>query len=317
MRDYGWVEYDPFDHAAVQVPYKEDGCIKTCKWVKYDLQGPNPMVTGTEGLMRAIYMVDLHTNPCPAPNYTELCHFRDNTLQIFHPNHGSCTLVDRALTQIGDPGLHAEVVRYRFRLVEHDDIVLSCQDVAHAELQNNEELLASSRLLANARGALRISTTIFTKCISTSSKPQPTHPHSETTNHIPSIITSQGPLDWSPSPLIPYEDGQYMYALSPPDNYRVWDKILFCHLYQVRGHDKATCMSMSCYFCASYNHSTFMCPHSHFCCQDDHCWVLLSHSNHRLTCLAQVDIDMEDVGHAVCNYCKDLNAAETCMAASS
>jgi hypothetical protein len=112
MRDYGWVEYDLFDHAAVRVPYEENGHIKTCWWVRYDLQGPNPTATGTEGLMRAVYEVDLHANPRPAPNYTEPRHFRDDALQIFHPDHGSRTLVDRALVQIGDPGLHAEVVHY-------------------------------------------------------------------------------------------------------------------------------------------------------------------------------------------------------------
>jgi hypothetical protein len=37
MRDYGWVKYDLFDRRAVWVPYEEDGCIKTCKWVKYNL----------------------------------------------------------------------------------------------------------------------------------------------------------------------------------------------------------------------------------------------------------------------------------------
>jgi hypothetical protein len=119
------MEYDPFNRAAVQVPYEEDGCIKTCRWVKYDLQGPNPTATGTEGLMRAVYEVDLHANPCPAPNYTEPRHFRDDALQIFHPGHGSHTLVDRALAQIGDLGLHAEVVRYQFCLAERDDIALS------------------------------------------------------------------------------------------------------------------------------------------------------------------------------------------------
>jgi hypothetical protein len=144
MKDYGWVEYDLFDRAAVWVPYEEEGRIKTCKWVKYDLQGPNPTTTGTEGLMRVVYEVDLHANPHPTPNYTEPCHFHDDALQIFHPDHGSRALVDRALVQIGDPGLHAEVVHYRFCLAEHDDIALSRHDVACAELQNDEELLTCS-----------------------------------------------------------------------------------------------------------------------------------------------------------------------------
>jgi hypothetical protein len=94
MRDYGWVEYDPFDRTAIRVPYEEEGRIKMCKWVKYDLQGPNPTATRMEGLMQVVYEVDLHANPRPAPNYTEPRHFRDDTLQIFHPNHGSCALVD-------------------------------------------------------------------------------------------------------------------------------------------------------------------------------------------------------------------------------
>jgi hypothetical protein len=316
MKDYGWVEYDPFDRTAIQVPYKEDGQIKTCQWVKYDLQGPNPMATGTEGLMRAVYEVDLHANPRPAPNYTEPRHFRDDALQIFHPNHGSCALVDRALAQIGDPSLHAEVVRYRFCLAERDDIVLSCRDVARAELQNDEELLACSRFLANARGASRIGTAIFAKVlppitaarrISLSPEPRPTCPRSETTTRIPPITASQGAPDRPSSPILLYEDGQFTYALSPPDNYGVQDKIPFCHHCQVQGHDEGTCTNTLCYFCASYNHSTFACPRPHFCCQDDHCWVPLSHSYHGLACPVQVDIDMEDAGHAACEYCEDLN----------
>jgi hypothetical protein len=326
MKDYGWVEYDPFDRAAVQVPYEEDGRIKTCRWVKYDLQGPNPTATGTEGLMRAVYEVDLHANLRAAPNYTEPRHFRDDALQIFHPDHGSRALVDRALTQIGDPGLHAEVVRYRFCLAERDDIALSRRDVAHAELQNDKELLACSRFLANARGASRIGTAIFAEVpppvtaaqrVSPSPEPRPTRPRSETTTRIPPITASQGPPDQPSSPILLYEDGQFTYALSPPDNYGARDKIPFCRHCQVRGHDEAMCTNTSCYFCASYDHSTFVCPRPHFCCQDDHCWVPLSHSYHGLACPAQVNIDMEDAGHAACEYCEDLGAVETCMAASS
>jgi hypothetical protein len=78
--------------------------------VKYDLEGPNLKATGTKGPMREIYETDLHANPHPAPNYGDSCDFHNNMLQIFHPDHGSSTLVDRALAQIGDPGLSAGVV---------------------------------------------------------------------------------------------------------------------------------------------------------------------------------------------------------------
>jgi hypothetical protein len=94
MRDYGWVKYDPLNHTAVQAPYEEDGWTKICHCVMYDLEGPNQKVTGTEGLIRAIYETDLHANPHPAPNYGDPHHFHNDTLQIFHPDHGSSALVD-------------------------------------------------------------------------------------------------------------------------------------------------------------------------------------------------------------------------------
>ena len=94
MKDYRWVKYDPLNCAAVRVSYNEEGRTKICQWVKYDLEGHNPKATGTEGLMRAIYETDLHANPCPASNYGDPCHFHDDTLQIFHPDHGSSALVD-------------------------------------------------------------------------------------------------------------------------------------------------------------------------------------------------------------------------------
>ena len=108
--NYRWIEYDPLDHTVVWVPYEEDGWIKICHWVKYDLKGPNPKVTGTKGLMRVIYETDLHANPCPTPNYGDPYHFCNNVLQIFYPDYGSYALVDQALTQIRDPSLSVEVV---------------------------------------------------------------------------------------------------------------------------------------------------------------------------------------------------------------
>ena len=46
-----------------------------------------------------------------------------------------------------------------------------------------------------------------------------TPPRSETTTCIPPITAGQGPPDRPSSPILPYEDGQFTYALSPPDNY--------------------------------------------------------------------------------------------------
>jgi hypothetical protein len=93
--------------------------------------------------------------------------------------------VDQALIQIRDLSLQAEVVHYHFYLEKHDDITLSCWQIAHTKLKNDKELLTTSRFLANAGGASRISTATLaelplpvtiTHHISPSPKPRPTCP---------------------------------------------------------------------------------------------------------------------------------------------
>ena len=132
---------------------------------------------------------------------------------------------------------------------------------------------------------------------------------------VVTLTAGQGPPDWTASPPLPHEDGQFIFSLSLPDDTGLHNKIPFCRNCQVRGHDKATCSNTKCYFCAEV-HLTFSCPIPHHCCTDDQCWVPLSHTNHGLVCLAQVDIDMTKVGQANCDYCEDLLNYETSMAAS-
>ena len=162
MKAFRWVEYQPLQCNTIQVAYRGENNIETCKWVRYDLEGPNPKVLGTQGIVWPVYEQELHANPRPAPNFSELCQFCDNTLQVFHYNHGSRALVDRALVQIGDIGLEAEVHRYRHLVEERDNLALHRQVLEREDLTNSDDILRSARFLANARGALRVGTTLFT-----------------------------------------------------------------------------------------------------------------------------------------------------------
>ena len=165
-----------------------------------------------------------------------------------------------------------------------------CREILWHELATDQELLTTSCFLANARGTSRVGTTIFAKpapaiiaahCISSSPEPLPASVPS--VNPIPPIIASQGPPDWTPSSPASAQDRQFTYTLSPPNNSGHHNKIPFCHLCLVRGHDENMCMQKGCYFCDD-NHSSFVCPQPHICCQDDQCYVPLSHANHRLAC---------------------------------
>ena len=80
---------------SVWVAYQaDDNTIDTCRWVRYKLNRNNPHALGTQGMVRPIYKQELHANPHPTPNFSEPCQFHDDALQVFHYNHGSCTLVD-------------------------------------------------------------------------------------------------------------------------------------------------------------------------------------------------------------------------------
>jgi hypothetical protein len=58
-----------------------------------------------------VYCRDLHADPKPLPNFNDAKGFQDNQLQVFFPEFRSCRLVDRALGEVGDMGLTAEVHR--------------------------------------------------------------------------------------------------------------------------------------------------------------------------------------------------------------
>ena len=291
MRDLGWVEYEPLQHNSIQVAYQaEDNTINTCRWVWYKLNRNNPRTLGTQRMVRLVYEQELHPNPHPTPNFSKPHQFCNNALQVFHYAHGSCALVDRALTQLDDIGLEAEVTRYRFLMEECDDLTLHCHRLNQKDIANNDALIRTGRFLAHARGPSHIGSTLFTFILpertparvhTESPKPLPVPPRSLHTTRILRLAAGQGPPDQTASPPLPHEDGQFIFSLSPPDDTGSHNKVPFCHNCQVRGHNKTTCSNSKCYFCTE-THSMFGCPIPHHCCTDDHCWVPLSHTNHGL-----------------------------------
>jgi hypothetical protein len=115
MQDLGWTKYDKTTNPATpRVLYIEGNKTTVCKWVRYNLAGPNPHVKGTMGYKQPLYQCNLHTDPQANPSFNDSHVFHDNHLQIFEPTHKSRGVVDRVLEQMGDVRLVAEVQRFRY-----------------------------------------------------------------------------------------------------------------------------------------------------------------------------------------------------------
>jgi hypothetical protein len=113
MKELGWKKYGD-DTNTPDIPYMGEDGIKKTKWVRYDLNKPNPSIEGTDGLDKPTYTRDLQAIPQPNPNFNEAKGFQDDRLQIFHPAFRSRPLVDHALGELDDMGLRGEVYRYRY-----------------------------------------------------------------------------------------------------------------------------------------------------------------------------------------------------------
>jgi hypothetical protein len=171
--------------------------------------------------------------------------------------------------------------------------------------------------LANSRGASRIGSTILTFLPPEfpiavdrghmSPEPRTMLPTPPSPNRIPPIHASQGPPDRPPSPAYPpVLDGQFLYALSAPNDNGIREKVPFCRYCQVRGHTEAVCIKAACLWCDAAHPSLF-CPNPHFGCSDLGCRVPLSHSNHGVVCPQLIgEEDMDMVGEKNCDYCEEV-----------
>jgi hypothetical protein len=166
MKDLRWTLYlysaNPAMPKVLFIDEGEDKSTQVCRWVRYSLVRQNPYVERTMGYNKPLYRCDLHTEPKPSPTFNNSRAFRDDHLQIFEPTHKSRGVVDRALEEVGDVGLAAEVQRFRYwsraRQIQRQQ--LQCIEAALRDADT--EYLATSHYLAQARGPSRIGAALFT-----------------------------------------------------------------------------------------------------------------------------------------------------------
>jgi hypothetical protein len=115
MQDLGWTKYDNTANPATpRVLYIKENKTTICKWVRYNLAGPNPHIEGTMGYEQPLYQHNLHADPQPNPSFSDSWAFCNDHLQIFELTHKSRGVVDRVLKEMGDVGLVAKVQRFRY-----------------------------------------------------------------------------------------------------------------------------------------------------------------------------------------------------------
>ena len=108
-------------------------------------------LVGTRGKGEAEYATPLYTKAYPSPNFNRH-RVKDTDLNIFHPTHTSHLLVDTALVALRDPGVLADVHRFRayhntLTSVKRQRLELEQQeDHAKAKLLTVERRLASSAI---------------------------------------------------------------------------------------------------------------------------------------------------------------------------
>src|SRR5579863_575742 len=159
------------------------------------------------------YKQRLRPRPYPAPNFTNPGLFQDDYLEIFRADHQSRQLVDRAIQQLQDPGLRAEVRTTQFLWEQQKHLQREQERLTTAITICNVAIINSAQHLASARGPSRIATQVIHYAPVTeelvaadreSLEPRPPTPPWMT--RIPQINTGQGPAD-----------GQFTTALGPPD----------------------------------------------------------------------------------------------------
>jgi hypothetical protein len=95
--------------------YVDDGdTLSPSTYIRYVFDGEDTILEGTDGKLYPIYRKALHSRPHSGkPNTTNDKLIRDDHLFVMDPESDLRELVDRAVHAQKDPGLTADVVRFR------------------------------------------------------------------------------------------------------------------------------------------------------------------------------------------------------------
>ena len=234
-------------------------------------------LVGTQGKGEAEYATPLYAKAYPSPNFNRR-RVKDTDLNIFHPTHTSRLLVDTALVNLRDPGVLADVHRFRayhntLTSVKRQRLELDKQeDRVEAKLLTVERRLASSAICTRLQQHLLIT------------RPPSPPVATRLPSHIPCIFAAQGP-----SKVEPGEDDLERRTVLGKRRHGAKPKFPYCLKCSTDepGHVVKECpLWKTCRWCLSTQHAHDECPSPHNSCSASRCLVYLGHPNFGSYCSA-------------------------------
>jgi hypothetical protein len=278
---HGWMRYDSHNNEHYPV-YVDDGdTLSTATYIRYIFDREDTILEGTDGKLYPIYRKALHSRSYPGkPNTQNDKLIHDDHLFVMDPESDLRGLVDRAIHAQKDPGLTADVVRFRAQKNRENTLAARLKSLEEDIRLNHDTLSLTRRHLIHARAATRI----FNSVYETPAPEAPTH----RAYFIPKLRGAQGPAD------------TLRCAHTPPDDRQDWKfspyrrPMLatpeFCYeCFQTSpDHHPRDCPDYGhCYFCTSNQHESLTCISPHLRCKEFECIVPSWHNHHGLVCSAK------------------------------
>jgi len=109
----GWALFDSGNPGHYPLSFINDkGQPETAKYICFHSTEEDTYLVGTQGKGEKEYATPLQARAYPSPNFNHHG-VKDTDLNLFHPAHLSCLMVDTALVNLKDPGVLADVHRLR------------------------------------------------------------------------------------------------------------------------------------------------------------------------------------------------------------
>jgi len=108
----GWALFDAGNPGHYPLSFVNDeGQPEVAKYICFRSTEEDTYLVGTQGKNEKEYATPLQAKAYPSPNLN--CRrVKDTDLNLFHPTHLSCLMVDTALVNLKDPGVLADVHRF-------------------------------------------------------------------------------------------------------------------------------------------------------------------------------------------------------------
>jgi len=264
-----WMRYDRNNPRHYRIDIPEGDMTSTALFIRYVFDGEETILEGCDGKQTPVYRKALHARSADTrPNLHDDKLIRDDHLHILHPQNNIKELVDKHLHAINDPGVTAEVVRFRSQTTRRATFNARLKSLEEDIRMNDDALFETRRRLIHTRLPTRIFNNIY-------SEPPASPPTRR--RRIPAVRGAQGPPDEDDVPFHhPYKKATTRHPA-------------FCYeCFELQpGHQVKDCPSYGrCCFCDSNVHESIVCIAPHMRCNENECKVPSWHHHHGTYCSA-------------------------------